>query len=226
MGRDYQEGKSQRIWPVGFVFSLPRQKQNKEFQAILEKYVGQYKDNQSKIKRRDAIRLFQQEAIQIGEKNQRCLECELRVKEQENKIACFRMELEELHQRTAQENQEIQRQTEEILQEISHLEYEKLSEEYYILEEKKKFHASNREMIGMEKEGLEREADQIARKLHVLACAKQQGIVDEEHAEWERACQRLAGPESARKICSQSAIAWAIYCAIIIRRVWREQRKS
>lgn len=164
----------------------------KEFQAILEKYVGQYKDNQSKIKRRDAIRLFQQEAIQIGEKNQRCLECELRVKEQENKIACFRRELEELHQRTAQENQEIQRQTEEILQEISHLEYEKLSEEYYVLEEKKKFHASNREMIGMEKEGLEREADQIARKLHVLACAKQQGIVDEEHAEWERACQRLA----------------------------------
>lgn len=42
----------------------------KEFQSILEKYVGQYKDNQSKIKRRDTIRLFQEKAEQIEEKNQ------------------------------------------------------------------------------------------------------------------------------------------------------------
>ncbi len=42
----------------------------KEFQSILEKYVGQYKDNQSKIKRRDAIRAFQEEAKRIREQNQ------------------------------------------------------------------------------------------------------------------------------------------------------------
>ncbi len=164
----------------------------KEFQIILEKYVGLYKDNQSKIKRRDAIRLFQQEAVQIREKNQRCLECEIRVKEQENKIACFRSDLEELHQSTAQESQEILRRTEEIQEEISHLEYEKLSEEYYGLEEQKKFHASNREMIGMEKEDLEREEEKMTQKLHILACAKQQEVVNEERAEWEQACQRLA----------------------------------
>ena len=33
-----------------------------EFQSILEKYVGQYKDNQSKMKRRDAIEKFREES--------------------------------------------------------------------------------------------------------------------------------------------------------------------
>lgn len=37
----------------------------KEFQAILEKYVGQYKDNQTKIKRRDIIREFKVEAEKL-----------------------------------------------------------------------------------------------------------------------------------------------------------------
>lgn len=38
-----------------------------EFQSILEKYVGQYKDNQSKMKRRDAIEKFKEESVKIQE---------------------------------------------------------------------------------------------------------------------------------------------------------------
>ena len=40
----------------------------KEFQDILEKYVGQYQDNQSKILRRDRIRAFKEEGCAIREK--------------------------------------------------------------------------------------------------------------------------------------------------------------
>lgn len=164
----------------------------KEFQSILEKYVGQYKDNQSKIKRRDNIRLFQEKAEQIGERNRSYQENGQKVEFQENRIACFRQELETLHQEYAGKEQENQRQSEQLRQEMERLNYEKLSEEYYRLEEEKKFHASNRDMIELEKEGLERETEKIQTILNLFLCARQQEMADEEKAEWELACQQLA----------------------------------
>ena len=110
----------------------------KEFQVILEKYVGQYKDNQSKIKRRDNIRLFQEEAVRIAKKNDDYRECEKEVQDQENKIACFRKELEALHQCAIEDEQRNHFKAEDIRLEISYLEYEKLSEEYYGQDFKKK----------------------------------------------------------------------------------------
>ena len=164
----------------------------KEFQSILEKYVGQYKDNQSKIKRRDAIRAFQEEAKRIGEQNQKYLKGEASVHAQENKIASFRQELELLYQQVNAKEQENHRLAEELKRELSRLNYEKLSEEYYQLAEQKKFHAGNREMIGLEMEGLQRELENIRRTLHLFFCARQQEAVDEEKSEWDLACQQLA----------------------------------
>ncbi len=164
----------------------------KEFQSILEKYVGQYKDNQSKIKRRDAIRAFQEEAKRIREQNQKYLKSEASVHAQENKIAAFRQELELLYQQVNAKEQENHRLTEELKQELSRLNYEKLSEEYYQLAEQKKFHAGNREMIGLEMEGLQRELENIRRTLRLFFCARQQEAVDEEKSEWDLACQQLA----------------------------------
>lgn len=164
----------------------------KEFQVILEKYVGQYKDNQSKIKRRDVIRLFQQEAAGIEERNQQYLQAGQELRAQENRIGCFLKELQVLHKKASQEEQENQQQTEAIGRELAQLEYEKLSQEYYQLEEKKRFHISNREMIAMEQEGLEREAEKLQQNLYLLACARQQEIVTQEQEEWELAHQRLS----------------------------------
>ena len=164
----------------------------KEFQSILEKYVGQYKDNQSKIKRRDTIRLFQEKAEQIEEKNRTYRENGRKVEAQENRIACFRQELETLHQEYAGKEQENRQQAEQLRQEMERLNYEKLSEEYYRLEEEKKFHASNRDMIELEKEGLEREAEKIQTTLNLFLCARQREAVNEEKADWELAAQQLA----------------------------------
>lgn len=164
----------------------------KEFQSILEKYVGQYKDNQSKIKRRDTIRLFQEEAEHIGDKNRSYQESGQNVDAQENRIACFRQELKALHQEFAFKEQENRQQTEQLRQEMKRLNYEKLSKEFYHLEEEKNFHVSNRDMIELEKEGLEREAEKIMNTLNLFLCARQQEAVDEEKAEWKLACQQLA----------------------------------
>ena len=163
----------------------------KEFQSILEKYVGQYKDNRSKIQRRDTIRLFKQEAQRIQEKLSVYREGEQKEREQENLVAHFIGELERLQAVTKEEQEEILSQMEQVLAEIAHIEYEKLSGEIHQLEEQMRFHLSNRDMVSMEKEALEREAEEITHRLHLLACAKQQRLVDEEKAEWDEALQRL-----------------------------------
>ena len=163
----------------------------KEFQSILEKYVGQYKDNRSKIQRRDTIRLYKQEAQKIREKLSVYREGEQKEEEQENLVAHFIAELERLQAVTKEGHEEVLSQMEEVLAEIAHIEYEKLSGEIYQLEEQMRFHLSNRNMLSMEKEALERETEEIIRRLHVLACAKQQRLADEEKAEWDEALQRL-----------------------------------
>ncbi len=163
----------------------------KEFQSILEKYVGQYKDNRSKIQRRDTIRLFKQEARKIQEKLSVYREGERKEKEQENLVAHFIAELERLQAVTKEEYEDILSRMEQVLAQIAHIEYEKLSGEIYRLEEQMRFHLSNRDMVSMEKEALEREAEEITLRLHLLACAKQQRLADEEKAEWDKALQRL-----------------------------------
>lgn len=163
----------------------------KEFQSILEKYVGQYKDNRSKIQRRDTIRLFKQEAQRIQEKLTIYREGEIREKEQENLIAHFIAELERLQTVANEEHQNVLSQIEDVHARIAHIEYEKLSGEIYKLEEQMRFHLSNRDMIAVEKEALERETEAMMERLHLLACAKQQKFVDEEKAEWDQALHRL-----------------------------------
>ncbi len=163
----------------------------KEFQSILEKYVGQYKDNRSKIQRRDTIRLFKQEAQRIQEKLSIYREGEQKKEEQENLVAHFITELERLQAATKEEHQEILNQIEGVLAQIAHIEYEKLSGEIHQLEEQLRFHLSNRDMIAMEKESLEREAEEIVQRLHLLVCAKQQKMADEEKSEWDEALQKL-----------------------------------
>lgn len=75
----------------------------KEFQMILEKYAGQYKDNRSKIKRRDTIRSFEEEAVRIREKGESYQEADEKEKKQENRIACFIRELDVLREGTQEQ---------------------------------------------------------------------------------------------------------------------------
>lgn len=180
-------------WFLEAVENKLNKEQNRvrEFQMILEKYVGQYKDNQGKIQRRDTIRLFKEEAEQIREKGSEYQQWELAEQKQENRIAGFWQELERL-ERAAREQQERILQEKEMLQTaLDRVEYERLSSEIYALEDQKRFHVSNRDMIEMEQESLEREADRISGILHLLSCARSQEMLDEECRELELVRQKL-----------------------------------
>lgn len=163
----------------------------KEFQTITEKYVGQYKDNQSKIKRRDTIRLFKEQGTRIEEKAEKYEEIEQKKQAQENRIAVFIKDLNALKDERLLNLGELKEQAEDILRQIEQVAYEKLSSEYYGIDTQKKLHVSNRDMLDMEQEELEREAHKKEELLCLLSCARQQELVTEEKAELDEIRQKL-----------------------------------
>lgn len=164
----------------------------KEFQGIVEKYVGQYKDNKSKIERRDTIRYFKEEALHISEKTARYKETQGEKESQEARIAAFIKELKRLKSELHLEEVRIAEELQAVRESIARIEYEKLSQEVHLRNEEKSFHVSNRDMVEMEQEGLEREMEITDHRLHLLFCAKQQEIVMEEDAELEVIRQKLS----------------------------------
>ncbi len=162
-----------------------------EFQSIIEKYAGQYKDNRSKIQRRDVIRKFKEEAGEIRSKAEQCLEKERQTEECENQIACFIQTLEGLSRERKDEYARSEARVEEIHQAILWTEYEQISARIHELEEKGKYHISNRDIIGMEQDSLEQSREKILEKLHLYACAGRQEELDEEERERSRIQEKL-----------------------------------
>ena len=163
----------------------------KEFQGIMEKYTGQYKDNRSKIQRRDTIRAFGQEAERVREGAYRYRDVSVQLTAQKARIGDFIRRLHGLEEQEREKADNLEREMDRLAQELRQLEYEKLSGEYHDIADRERFAQSNLEMLRMEEEGLERRRDEISHRLHVLACGKQQADVEESRQELGREQQRL-----------------------------------
>lgn len=163
----------------------------KEFQSILEKYVGQYKDNKSKIERRDTIRRFKEDASSIMERAVGYQESSLKEKEQEERIAGFSKCLETMEAEAREKAEEFLKEKEALQEEISFVEYEEISQQIHELADQERYHASSRDMFGMEREALDQECARIEEKLHLFACARQQLAVNENLMEYNTARERL-----------------------------------
>ncbi len=157
----------------------------REFQSILEKYAGQYKDNRSKIQRRDSIRQFKEEADVIQKQAEEYQNAEQEEGRQQNKIAWFIHDIKGLLQTTEEAYGQSESVMEKLDQDISRVEYEELSSNFYAWEDDKNLHLGNRDMIDMERENLQEQAAETEDKLHVLTCARQQDSVTEEKEELE-----------------------------------------
>ncbi|MDE5825670.1 MAG: hypothetical protein K2H91_13435, partial [Lachnospiraceae bacterium] len=151
----------------------------KEFQNIIEKYVISYKANQSKIERRNTIRQFKEDAVEIAASAGEYKFVTDKVEEQENSIAGFR---DLLTQMETQENAARDQLLEDKAgcdQELARIEYEKYSYEIVNLMDQLRFHVSNRDMIGMERDALEEETMRIETLLHKMQLAKQREQVED-----------------------------------------------
>ncbi len=163
----------------------------KEFQGIMEKYTGQYKDNRSKIARRDTIQAFETEAKQIRERAVQYQETSQNLIQQEARIADFIGKLHTLETQEQQNADAVERRLEDIGQQLAYLEYEKLSGEIYEIADRERFHSGNLEMLRMEKQDILLKQEEAERKKNILSCAKQQENVAECQEECDKEYQRL-----------------------------------
>lgn len=163
----------------------------KEFQNIIDKYIRMYKDNQSKIQRRDTILQFKEDMLSVEEEAREYQIVEQRVNALENRIACFIEVLDQLEEKDRKQHEEWTELDREYENQIARIVYEKLSMEVHQLVDDMEIHAGNRDMITQEKESLEQEIANIEKRVHLYECAKQQMDIDEQEKEYEFLTQRI-----------------------------------
>lgn len=174
-------------WFLEAVESKLNKEENKvkNFQEILEKYAGKYKNIKEQLKRRDAIQKFKEAAEEIQINAEDFLVKEREKIEQEKVIAAFIARLNVLYEEAEIERERQEEGRKKLQEELEFLKYEQLSCEFHEKNREKRNHASNREMIDLEKESLLRKQEKIQKKVHVFLCAKQQEMVNEDKQEWE-----------------------------------------
>lgn len=174
-------------WFLEAVESKLNKEENKvkNFQEILEKYAGKYKNIKEQLKRRDAIQKFKEAAEEIQINAEDFLVKEGEKIEQEKVIAAFIARLNVLYEEAEIERERQEEGRKKLQEELEFLKYEQLSCEFHEKNREKRNHASNREMIDLEKESLLRKQEKIQKKVHVFLCAKQQEMVNEDKQEWE-----------------------------------------
>lgn len=174
-------------WFLEAVESKLNKEENKvkNFQEILEKYAGKYKNIKEQLKRRDAIQKFKEAAKEIQINAEDFLVKEGEKAEQEKVIAAFIARLNVLYEEAEIERERQEEGRKKLQEELEFLKYEQLSCEFHEKNREKRNHASNREMIDLEKESLLRKQEKIQKKVHVFLCAKQQEMVNEDKQEWE-----------------------------------------
>lgn len=151
----------------------------KEFQNIIEKYVISYKANQSKIERRNTIRQFKEDASEIASSAGEYKLVTDAVEEQENRIAGFRDLLAQMETAQNEARDGLLADKAACAKELARIEYEKYSYDIVNLMEELRFHVSNRDMIGVERDALEMEIAQTELLLHKMELAKQREQVEE-----------------------------------------------
>lgn len=163
----------------------------KEFQNIIEKYVSQYKDNQSKIQRRDIINQFKEESAFILENAENYALTEKELEAQQNRIGVFLWQLETARAGAKEKWEQLDGQKEQTVNEIASLQYGQVSKAVYEAIETERYYLAEQEMIQLERDSLEQECGQVKRSLNLLDMARQQTELEEQQKECRQYGQQL-----------------------------------
>ena len=141
-------------WFLEAVESKLNKEENKvkNFQEILEKYAGKYKNIKEQLKRRDAIQKFKEAAEEIQINAEDFLVKEGEKAEQEKVIAAFIARLNVLYEEAEIERERQEEGRKKLQEELEFLKYEQLSCEFHEKNREKRNHASNRAMIDLDKQ--------------------------------------------------------------------------
>lgn len=156
----------------------PEKEKINNFRDIVGKYAKQYRDNESKIKQRDYIRLFKSHVLDDSERTsarkiaEQYRDFEIERGKQESRIAKFIQTLKEMEVSSKEGLERILRQIEEIKSEINQVIYEKYSYDIYKIEQDIISKLHEREQLSLERGSFEKSQKKIIRQLAVLECAK------------------------------------------------------
>ena len=188
----------------------------KEFENIVSKYVNQYKENKSKIERRDTIRLFDKESEEIlklaGEYDAETK----RVASHENRIAAFIRELDRLEAAADGAGNDARGEITRLEEEIRRIGYEEISCEIHGYEDQQAFHARYRDMAGFERDSLDKECEGLTRKINLMECARWREETEAGLKEYRYADERLAALKRKKEDLEPERILlgqklWAYY---------------
>lgn len=164
----------------------------KEFRDIMEKYVCQYKDNKSKIQRRDVIRQFSGEAQGVAQAAKDYESAQQETQLHQEQIGLFLWQLGTARDHAAAACAKIGETAAQLLEKTRHLKYQQISKAVYEAMDAERFCLAEREMIQLEREEKEQEYEQTKHTLHLLDCARQQMELKEQETEREQYEQQLA----------------------------------
>lgn len=179
----------------------------KEFQNIVIKYVKQYRENQTKITRLATIREFQELAGQLSRQGEGYLTITGQRRAYENKIACFRKKLQELCEAAGETTFGIMEKMNRLEQELKQIEYEKISYEIYLQEDRKENFARDRELYVTERNQVQEEVQKLHEQKNRLECVrvleeKRDALAEckklESRLQVSRQDEREKGPQSHR----------------------------
>lgn len=129
----------------------------KEFQSLTGKYVASFKENESKIKRRDTIRLFTERSAEIQEKGEALRESETAEVDARNRVASFNRRIGELL-KAREDAAGIERESEELAKkQIQRVIYERYSAEIHQKDSEIKKSLANLKQLELELDDREKE---------------------------------------------------------------------
>ena len=107
----------------------------KEFRVLTAKYVRSYKDNQSKIQKKEAIEVFKQETEGVKSLGEEYFNAEGEMDAKKNEIAAFRDTLSELLSDKNQEISSLEDDRDKRNDDVRYLNHQKYSSDIYATEE-------------------------------------------------------------------------------------------
>lgn len=143
-----------------------------EFGNILNRFIKQYKDNKSKIDQKDIILLFKQETEEVLEMARNLREMINEKEDIENIIANLIIKLKNLKKHLEDEENTFIGIEKVLDEEIKLIQYEELSFEIYLLEDKKSSFIDNLSEVKDMIRKLEEDKEGLIEKKNIQECAK------------------------------------------------------
>ncbi|BCN31344.1 coiled-coil domain-containing protein [Anaeromicropila herbilytica] len=152
----------------------------KEFENIIQKFIIQYKDNKSKIEKKEIITNFEEDARDLLDSATNFSEVIKKKSEIENKLANLSEILLDLKTSVNSDREEHEERIKMIRDEISEIYYDELSYQIYQLTDKKDEINKRQIQFKEQSEEVKSQKIRLERQQHILDCAKLYGRYKEE----------------------------------------------